>query len=113
MIKILSYRTVSVASRKIFNQVKFGAFSTFKYTQSHEYIKIDGKIGTIGITDHAANLLGDVVFVDLPEVGKEVVAGESFGSVESVKAASDVYAPLSGKVVEINKVEIIKHIISI
>jgi glycine cleavage system H protein len=70
---------------------------------AHEYVKVDGKIGTIGITDFAQAALGDIVFVDLPEVGDEFEKGDSFGSVESVKAASDVYAPVSGKVTEINE----------
>ena len=63
---------------------------------------MDGKIGTCGITDFAQSALGDIVFVDLPEVGEEFEMGDSFGSVESVKAASDVYAPVSGQVVEVN-----------
>ncbi len=71
---------------------------------AHEYVKVDGKIGTCGITDFAQAALGDIVFVDLPEVGDEFAKGESFGSVESVKAASDVYAPVSGTVVEVNEV---------
>jgi glycine cleavage system H protein len=69
---------------------------------AHEYVKVDGKIGTCGITDYAQSALGDIVFVDLPDVGDSFEKGDSFGSVESVKAASDVYAPLSGKVVEVN-----------
>ena len=63
-------------------------FSTIRFTPSHEYIKINGNIGTVGITDHAAGALGDVVFVDLPSIGAQYSAGDSFGSVESVKAAS-------------------------
>ena len=77
-------------------------FSSY-YTPAHEYCTIDGNIGTVGITDFAQSALGDIVFVDLPEVGDEFEKGESFGSVESVKAASDVYAPVSGTVVEINE----------
>lgn len=77
-------------------------FSSY-FTPAHEYIKVDGKIGTCGITDFAQSALGDIVFVDLPEVGDDFEKGDSFGSVESVKAASDVYAPVSGKVVEINE----------
>ena len=72
------------------------------YTPAHEYAKVDGKIATVGITDFAQAALGDIVFVDLPEVGDEFESGDSFGSVESVKAASDVYAPVQGTVVEIN-----------
>lgn len=77
--------------------------STKKFTASHEYAIVDGDIATIGITDHAADALGDVVYVDLPEVGSEFDAGDSFASVESVKAASDVYLPVSGEVVESNE----------
>lgn len=73
------------------------------YTESHEYVKVDGNIGTIGITDYAQNALGNVVYVDMPEVDDDVEAGEEFGAVESVKAASDLIAPVSGTVVEINE----------
>lgn len=74
-----------------------------EHFSAHEYAKVDGKIATIGISDHAQSLLGDIVFVELPEVGDEIVKGESFTSVESVKAASDVYAPVSGTIVEVNQ----------
>jgi glycine cleavage system H protein len=73
-----------------------------KYTKEHEWAKIEGNTATFGITDYAQNHLGDVVFVELPEVGSEFKAGESYSAVESVKAASDIYAPLSGEVTEIN-----------
>ena len=73
-----------------------------KYTQDHEWVRADGDAATIGITDHAQNALGDVVFVDLPEIGREVAAGEAIAVVESVKAASDVYAPIAGRIVEVN-----------
>jgi glycine cleavage system H protein len=73
-----------------------------KYTTSHEWIKIDGDIVTVGITDHAQEELGDVVFVDLPTPGRNLAAGDPFGSIESVKAVSDLYAPVSGEVVEVN-----------
>jgi glycine cleavage system H protein len=78
--------------------------NTLKYTASHEWIldNGDGTV-TVGITDHAQELLGDVVFVELPEVGREVSKGEDFSLVESVKAASDIYAPLSGEVIEVNE----------
>jgi len=66
--------------------------------------QIDGDVGTVGITSHAADALGDVVFVDLPAIGKKFVASDSFGSVESVKAASDVYSPVAGEVLEVNSV---------
>jgi glycine cleavage system H protein len=73
-----------------------------KFTSDHEWVRMDGGVATIGITDHAQNALGDVVFVDLPEVGREVTAGEPIAVVESVKAASDVYAPIAGKIVAVN-----------
>jgi len=75
----------------------------YKYTKEHEWLKVDGTAGTIGITDHAQNSLGDIVFVELPKVGAEITAGQTFGSVESVKAVSDLYAPVSGTVTEINE----------
>jgi len=74
-----------------------------KYTEDHEWILIEDDIVTVGITDFAQDALGDVVFVELPEVGSTVEAGKSFGVVESVKAVSDVYAPVSGEVIEINE----------
>ena len=74
----------------------------FKYTKEHEWIKSDGKSATIGITHYAQESLGDIVFVDLPKVGSEIAAGKTFGSVESVKAVSDLYAPASGTVSETN-----------
>ncbi|MBA3535691.1 MAG: glycine cleavage system protein GcvH [Tatlockia sp.] len=74
-----------------------------KYTRTHEWIKNDGNEMTIGITEHAQQLLGDMVFVELPEAGDEVKAGEELGVVESVKAASDFYAPVSGVVVAVNQ----------
>ena len=73
-----------------------------KFTKDHEWVSLDGDIATVGISKHAADALGDVVFVEVPEVGKTVVKGASFAVVESVKAASDVYAPVSGEVVEAN-----------
>lgn len=73
------------------------------YAESHEYVKIEGEYGYVGITDYAQDQLGNVVYVDMPEVDDEVTAGEEFGAVESVKAASDLYSPVSGVVVEINE----------
>ena len=73
-----------------------------KYAKSHEWVRVNGDVATIGITAHAAEQLGDVVFVETPEVGKAVKAGDAFAVVESVKAASDVYAPISGEVIEAN-----------
>ena len=74
----------------------------YKYTKEHEWLKADGKTATIGITSYAQDSLGDIVFVDLPKVGTELAAGKTFGSVESVKAVSDLYAPASGTVTEVN-----------
>jgi len=73
-----------------------------QYTKSHEWVRIEGDTATIGITDHAQDELGDLVFVELPEEGDTFDAGESFGTVESVKAVSDLYAPVGGEVVEVN-----------
>jgi len=75
---------------------------TVRYTEDHEWITVDGDIATVGITAHAAEQLGDVVFVELPDVGKTVSKGDEFAVVESVKAASEVYAPVDGEVVEVN-----------
>jgi glycine cleavage system H protein len=77
--------------------------SDIRYTKEHEWVRLDGDIATIGITDHAQEQLGDVVFVELPEIGRDVATDEACAVVESVKAASDVYAPLTGKVVETNQ----------
>lgn len=75
----------------------------YYYSESHEYVKVEGNIGFVGITDHAQHELGNVVYVDMPEVDDEVNAGEEFGAVESVKAASDLFSPVSGTVVEVNE----------
>jgi glycine cleavage system H protein len=77
--------------------------SNIRYTKDHEYIAIEGDTGTVGITDYAQQQLGDVVFVELPEIGKQLAKGEEAAVVESVKAASEVYAPVSGEVVAINQ----------
>lgn len=74
-----------------------------KYTKSHEWVRIDGDTATVGITDHAQSELGDIVFVDLPTPGRALQLDESFGTVESVKTVSDLYAPLAGEVVECNE----------
>ena len=74
----------------------------YRYTKEHEWIQIEGNVGTVGITDYAQNSLGDIVFVDLPKGGASIEAGKSFGSVESVKAVSDLFAPVSGKVTAVN-----------
>ena len=73
-----------------------------KYTKDHEWIRVSGDTADVGITDYAQRQLGDVVYVDLPDVGRRLVAGESFGSIESVKAVSELFAPMSGEVVEVN-----------
>lgn len=78
--------------------------SDVKYSKDHEWISVDGDVATIGITQHAAEQLGDLVFVELPAIGKTVAPGDEAAVVESVKAASEVYAPLSGEVVEVNAV---------
>jgi len=75
----------------------------YKYAKSHEWLEIDGTTGTVGITDYAQSSLGDIVFVELPKVGQQVEAGSTFGSVESVKAVSDLYSPATGTVTEINE----------
>lgn len=75
----------------------------FRYTKEHEWVRAEGDIGTVGITDHAQKELGDIVYVDLPKLGAKAEKGKALGSVESVKAVSDVYAPVSGDVVEVNE----------
>ncbi|WP_395708677.1 glycine cleavage system protein GcvH [Reyranella sp.] len=76
--------------------------ASVKYTEEHEWVRLDGDVATIGITDYAQQQLGDVVFVEVPQVGRKVEKGESVAVVESVKAASDIFAPVSGEVVEAN-----------
>lgn len=75
----------------------------YRYTREHEWIKVDGAIGSVGITDYAQNSLGDIVYVDAPKVGDAVTANATFGSVESVKAVSDLFSPISGKVTAVNE----------
>ena len=77
--------------------------ASLKYTKEHEWLSVEGNLGTIGITDYAQSTLGDIVFVELPKVGDSVKAHETFGSVESVKAVSDLYSPISGTVTAINE----------
>jgi glycine cleavage system H protein len=77
--------------------------ANYKYTKEHEWISLDGTTGTVGITDYAQNSLGDIVFVELPKVGDTLEAGKIFGSVESVKAVSDLYSPASGTVTAVNE----------
>jgi len=87
----------------LFSHLLCHYFCHDEHITAHEYVHVDGESGTVGITDFAQSALGDIVFVDLPEVGDEFEKGDSFGSVESVKAASDVYCPVAGTVVEINE----------
>ena len=75
----------------------------YRYTKEHEWVKVEGDTGTIGITDHAQESLGDIVFVELPKPGAEINAGKSFGTVESVKAVSEIFTPVAGEVVEVNE----------
>jgi len=77
--------------------------NNLKYTKEHEWVNLDGKTASIGITDYAQKSLGDIVFVELPKVGAEVSRGKSFGTVESVKSVSEIYAPVSGKVIAVNE----------
>ena len=77
--------------------------TTYKYTNEHEWLDVQGSTGVIGITDYAQSTLGDIVFVELPKVGDSVTGGQTFGSVESVKAVSDLYSPVSGTVIAINE----------
>ncbi len=74
-----------------------------RYTKEHEWVRVEGDLGVVGITDHAQHELGDIVYVDLPKVGAIVDQGKSLGSVESVKAVSDIYSPVSGEVIEVNE----------
>ncbi|XP_057510494.1 glycine cleavage system H protein 2, mitochondrial [Actinidia eriantha] len=92
-----SYLRISAFNRGFASVVK-----DFKYADSHEWVKVEGNSAVVGITDHAQDHLGDVVYVELPEVGAAVTQGGSFGAVESVKATSDINSPVSGKVVEVN-----------
>lgn len=75
----------------------------FRFTKEHEWVSVEGDIGTVGITDHAQHELGDIVYVDLPKTGTSVAQGKTIGSVESVKAVSDIYSPVSGEIVEANE----------
>ncbi|EKX41280.1 hypothetical protein GUITHDRAFT_88499 [Guillardia theta CCMP2712] len=94
----------SVAVRQQFRCFSVSSLKAaeLKYTKSHEWVKLDNKTATLGISAHAQEELGEIVYVDLPEVGSEYKAGDSFGAVESVKAAADVYSPLAGKVIGVN-----------
>ena len=100
---MISLRFAQRALLKLPKSSSLRLMSTVKYTASHEYVKIENGVGTIGITQHAADALGDIVYVALPDVGDTFEASDSFGSVESVKAASDVYLPIGGEVLEVNE----------
>jgi len=76
--------------------------ANFRYTKEHEWVRVEGDTGVVGLTDHAQKELGDIVYVDLPKAGTQVEQGKTLGSVESVKAVSDIYAPVSGEVVDVN-----------
>ena len=93
---------VAVAGPSAFARCYANVVDGLKYYEEHEWVKNEGGVATIGITDHAQEALGDIVYVDLPEVGSTIEAKESIGAVESVKAASDIYTPVSGEVVEVN-----------
>ncbi|MDQ6991313.1 MAG: glycine cleavage system protein GcvH [Mariprofundaceae bacterium] len=77
--------------------------ANLKYTKEHEWVRIEGDTATFGVSDHAQEALGDIVFVELPEIGRTVDAGEAYAVVESIKAVSDVYAPVSGEIIEVNE----------
>ncbi|KAK2434318.1 NAD-dependent glutamate dehydrogenase [Trifolium repens] len=96
-------RAASYLRISVFHRTFSNVLNNLKYADSHEWVKVDGNSATIGITDHAQDHLGDVVYVELPEVGAAVTQGDGFGAVESVKATSDINSPVSGKVVEINE----------
>jgi glycine cleavage system H protein len=85
------------------NEKRQGYPSDRKYTREHEWVRLEGGVGLIGITEYAQSELGDVVFVDLPEKGRALAAGEELGTIESVKAVSEIYAPVSGEVLEVNE----------
>jgi len=96
-------RAASYLRISVFHRTFSNVLNNLKYADSHEWVKVDGKSATIGITDHAQDHLGDVVYVELPEVGTAVTQGDGFGAVESVKATSDINSPVSGKVIEVNE----------
>lgn len=77
--------------------------SNLKYTKDHEWIKIEGNVGIIGVTDHAQSELGDIVYIDIPDESANLSRGDSFGTIEAVKTVADMYAPISGKIIEVNK----------
>src|SRR5690242_12817326 len=98
--RALKKSTWLLAHKKVGEKMAYP--SDYRYTKEHEWVRVEGDSATIGITDYAQHELGDVVFVELPKIGAKLNAGESFGTVESVKAVSDIYAPISGEVTEVN-----------
>ncbi|GFH50943.1 glycine cleavage complex lipoylprotein [Chaetoceros tenuissimus] len=103
MLRTASKRCFMQAARLNTPSFTTSRMFSMKFLDSHEYIKVDGDIATVGISDHAQGQLGEVVYVEIPEIDEEVEKGDSFTNVESVKAASDVYAPVSGTIVEVNE----------
>ncbi|XP_047336392.1 glycine cleavage system H protein 2, mitochondrial [Impatiens glandulifera] len=101
-LRLLSSRAASYLKISVFPRGFATVVKDLKYADSHEWVKVDGNTAVIGITDHAQDHLGDVVYVELPEIGVSLSQGGSFGAVESVKATSDIYSPISGKVIEVN-----------
>ncbi|KAK1281655.1 hypothetical protein QJS10_CPB22g00331 [Acorus calamus] len=101
--KLWASKAASSLKISVFHRGFATVLKDFKYCDSHEWVKVDGTSATVGITDHAQDHLGDVVYVELPQVGTTVTQGASFGAVESVKATSDVNSPVSGKVIEVNE----------
>lgn len=101
--RVWASRAASYLKISTFHRGFSTVLKDLKYADSHEWVQVDGTSATIGITDHAQDHLGDVVYVELPDVGTAVTQGNSFGAVESVKATSDVNSPVSGKVVEVNE----------
>ncbi|KAL6992081.1 NAD-dependent glutamate dehydrogenase [Sarracenia purpurea var. burkii] len=101
--RLWASRAASHLRISVFNRGFASVVKDLKYADSHEWVKVEGNSAVVGITDHAQDHLGDVVYVELPEVGVAVTQGSSFGAVESVKATSDINSPVSGKVVEVNE----------
>ncbi|XP_077244549.1 glycine cleavage system H protein 2, mitochondrial-like [Tasmannia lanceolata] len=101
--RLWASRAASFLKISTFHRGFSSVVKDLKYADSHEWVKVDGTSATVGITDHAQDHLGDVVYVELPDVGASVTQGSSFGAVESVKATSDINSPISGKVIEVNQ----------
>src|SRR5436190_16898758 len=97
------FTSASARSRDVREGKRMSSPSDLKFTKSHEWLRIDGDVVTIGVTDHAHSELGDITYLELPDPGSEISAGDPFGVVESVKAASDIYSPIDGEVIERNE----------